>query len=378
MSLQQSLLYLSSAIDRPVTTDSTITNLATCKGKIIGTLVNSAGSRYLDSLGIKYKAYDDPPIAYKDLKLGRLDAVMMDLPVAVHYAHGDPVLKDAGPPFGDWLYAVGIRKGDDSLKAAIDTAISHLVDNGELRQLYVRWGIWGSEQWRLKNPASLMTVKAQDTFNWQSGMVKLLYAACLTVGIAVVSMVIAVLLGLVLALFAMFGGKYVRFLVQAYVELLRGTPVLVQLLFLYFGLPVLGIDMPGWLTAIVGLGLNYAAYESQVYRGAFEAIPRGQHDAAAALGMSRRTTMNRIIIPQALRIALPSMTNDFISLFKDTSTAFAIAVWELATAYRELANASQQFLALGAITALMYFAMSYPLSLLARRLENYLRPAESH
>jgi len=130
--------------------------------------------------------------------------------------------------------------------------------------------------------------------------------------------------------------------------------------------------MPGWLTALVGLGLNYAAYESQVYRAALSAIPRGQWEAAYSLGMSSILAFRRIILPQAFRIALPPMTNDFVSLFKDTSVAYAISVWELATAYRELANASGQFLLLGVAVSLFYLAMSLPMAHLARRLEKRL------
>jgi polar amino acid transport system substrate-binding protein len=130
--------------------------------------------------------------------------------------------------------------------------------------------------------------------------------------------------------------------------------------------------MPGWLTALIGLGLNYAAYESQVYRAALEAIPKGQWEAAYSLGMSPVLAFRRIIAPQAFRIALPPMTNDFVSLFKDTSVAFAISVWELATAYREMANASGEFLLLGVIVSLFYLAMSLPMAHLASRLERKL------
>ena len=119
--------------------------------------------------------------------------------------------------------------------------------------------------------------------------------------------------------------------------------------------------------------MNYAAYESQVYRAALEAIPRGQWEASYLLGMSPLLAFRRIILPQAFRIALPPMTNDFVSLFKDTSTAYAISVWELATAYRELANASGQFLLLGVAVSAFYLAMSLPLAHLARRLERRLQ-----
>jgi polar amino acid transport system substrate-binding protein len=136
---------------------------------------------------------------------------------------------------------------------------------------------------------------------------------------------------------------------------------------------MIGIMIPNWLTAIIGLGLNYAAYESQVYRTALQSIPPGQWEAAAVLGMGPWLTFRRVIFPQAFRVALPPMTNDFVALFKDTSVAFAISVWELATAYRELASASQKFMILGALTSLFYLAMSVPLSYLARRLEARLQ-----
>ena len=358
--------------------NTTITDLESCKGLQVGTLANSAASRVLGSLGFEVKAYEDPVSAYNDLELGRIDVVMLDRPIAVFYAHGNKKLKDAGIPFSEGLYAVGIRQGDDSLKAAIDHAIVKLFNDGSLRRLYQDWGLWDDEQIKIKDSEALLAKQAGLTFNWTDGMLNLLRAACVTVAIAIVAMAIAIGLGMFLGIGHMWGPPWLQVLITSYVEIFRGTPVLVQLLFLYFGLPIIGITMPGWLTAIIGLGLNYAAYESEVYRGAFQSVPVGQHEAAEVLGMSRTLAMKRVIVPQAFRIALPAMTNDFIALFKDTSTAFAISVWELATAYRELANASQKFLVLGALTALLYFAMSYPLSLFARRLERWLRPAESH
>jgi polar amino acid transport system substrate-binding protein len=357
--------------------DTSIVDLVSCRGKRVGTLVNTAASRFLASMGFTASEYDNPVAAYSDLELNRIDAVLLDRPIAVFYAHPNPALRDAGKPFQEGLYSVGIRRGDDSLRMAIDAAINRLIDNGSLRRVFEKWQMWDPEQIHIKDFEAIDQKQVDVKFNWSDGFNKLLAAALVTIGIAVLAMAVAIALGLVLAIVEMLGPAWLRAIVIAYIEVFRGTPVLVQLLFLYFGLPVIGITMPNWLTAIIGLGLNYAAYESQVYRGAFEAVPHGQHEAAEVLGMTRSLALRRIILPQTFRIALPSMTNDFISLFKDTSTAFAISVWELATAYRELANASQKFLLLGAVTALIYFAMSYPLSLLARRLEHWLRPLES-
>jgi polar amino acid transport system substrate-binding protein len=249
-----------------------------------------------------------------------------------------------------------------------------------------RWGLWNDAQIELKTKNNAGQPPQSESagyditsisFNWREAIWRLTRAAVVTVLIAFGSMVIAVVLGMPLAIGQWKGPRPVQWLCTIYVEFFRGTPVLVQLLFLYFGLPTIGLAMPGWLTALTGLGLNYAAYESQVYRAALEAIPRGQWEASYLLGMSPVLAFRRIILPQAFRIALPPMTNDFVSLFKDTSVAYAISVWELATAYRELANASGQFLLLGVAVSIFYLIMSLPMAHLARRLERRLQRREA-
>jgi polar amino acid transport system substrate-binding protein len=305
----------------------------------------------------------------------------MDVPAEAFYARPNPRLKPAGPPFTRGLYVIGLRKGDNALKSEVDAAINKIIFDGTLEAILKKWGLWNDAQVEFQAPirAGTETQKAEEytpttsSFNWSEALWRLTRAAAVTVTIALGSMVIAIVLGLPLAVGQWRGPAWLRALCTLYVEFFRGTPVLVQLLFLYFGLPVIGIAMPGWLTALVGLGLNYAAYESQVYRAALEAIPNGQWEAAYSLGMSPLLAFRRVIMPQAFRIALPPMTNDFVSLFKDTSVAFAISVWELATAYRELANASGQFLLLGLAVSAFYLAMSLPMAHVARLLERRLR-----
>ncbi|HEV2861083.1 MAG TPA: ABC transporter substrate-binding protein/permease, partial [Pyrinomonadaceae bacterium] len=317
---------------------------------------------------------------------GRIDAVLMDVPMEMYYARSNPRLRPAGEPFFRGAYVVGLRKGDEALKKEVDAGIDKIVRDGSLERILRRWNLWNPAQAELQ-AAAVTDVKTGDEkqpegvaydmtstqFNWGEALLRLARAALVTVLLSFGAMLIAVSLGLGLALGQSRGPRWLRWLSTAYVEFFRGTPVLVQLLFLYFGLPKVGLAMPGWLTALVGLGLNYAAYESQVYRAALDAIPKGQFEAAYTLGMSPVLAFRRIILPQAFRIALPPMTNDFVSLFKDTSVAFAISVWELATAYRELANASGEFLLLGVTVSAFYMAMSLPLAHLAGRLERRLK-----
>jgi polar amino acid transport system substrate-binding protein len=361
--------------------ETRIEKLEDCRTRVVGTLGNTAASRLLEKEGIPFKGYADPVGAYRDLELGRVDAVLMDVPMEAFYARRSPRLKPAGEPFMRGAYVVGLRKGDEALKAEVDKGIDKIVRDGTLERILRKWNLWNDAQEELKaaartdvavgekGPEEVKFDVTSSSFNWGEALWRLTRAALVTVLLSLGAMVIAVTLGLALAIGQSRGPAWLRFLSTVYVEFFRGTPVLVQLLFLYFGLPRLGLAMPGWLTALVGLGLNYAAYESQVYRAALEAIPKGQYEAAYVLGMSPVLAFRRIVLPQALRIALPPMTNDFVSLFKDTSVAFAISVWELATAYRELANASGEFMLLGVIVSAFYLLMSLPLAHLARRLE---------
>jgi polar amino acid transport system substrate-binding protein len=361
--------------------ETRINKLEDCKSRTVGTLGNTAASRLLEKEKIPFKGYADPVGAYRDLELGRIDAVLMDVPMEMFYARENPRLKQAGEPFMRGAYVVGLRKGDEALKAEVDAGIDKMMRDGSLERILRKWKLWDDAQAELHAAAKTDVAEGEKrpeepayeitgaTFNWGEALLRLTRAAGITVLLSLGAMLIAVTLGLALAVGQSRGPAAVRWVSTVYVEFFRGTPVLVQLLFLYFGLPRIGLAMPGWLTALVGLGLNYAAYESQVYRAALEAIPKGQYEAAYSLGMSPVLAFRRIILPQALRIALPPMTNDFVSLFKDTSVAFAISVWELATAYRELANASGEFMLLGAIVSAFYLLMSLPLAHLARRLE---------
>jgi polar amino acid transport system substrate-binding protein len=364
--------------------ETQIRSLADCQGHTVGTLGNTAASRLLEKEKIPMRAYADPVAAYRDLELKRIDAVIMDVPAEVFYVSKSNTLKRAGEPFFRGTYNVGLRKGDDKLKAEIDTAIDKIIADGTLERILRKWNLWNDAQAELQTPlkpgqknVDVAYDITSTTFNWREAIWRLARAALVTVLIAFGSMTIALVLGMPLAIGQWKGPRWLQWACTVYVEFFRGTPVLVQLLFLYFGLPTIGLAMPGWLTALIGLGLNYAAYESQVYRAALAAIPRGQWEASYLLGMSPLLAFRRIILPQAFRIALPPMTNDFVSLFKDTSTAYAISVWELATAYRELANASGQFLLLGVAVSLYYLAMSLPMAHLARRLERKLQRREA-
>jgi polar amino acid transport system substrate-binding protein len=202
-------------------------------------------------------------------------------------------------------------------------------------------------------------------------------AAWVTIKVSVISMALAMIIGLVVAMCRLYGPVPVRWTAIAYVEFFRGIPVLLLLYLLYFGLPTivdqanLGFQIrpSDFTVAILAFGLNYAAYEAEIYRAGIAAIPAGQWEAAASLGMSWPVTFRRIILPQALRMIIPPVTNDFVALFKDTSLVSVIAVVELTKQYQILAKSSLKYLEIGAATAALYLIMSVPLGFLARHLE---------
>jgi polar amino acid transport system substrate-binding protein len=181
-------------------------------------------------------------------------------------------------------------------------------------------------------------------------------------------MALAVMLGALIAAGRIYGGRALRPLLVGYVELMRGTPVLLQLFVIYYGFASF-IRLPAFWASLIGLGLNYAAYESEIYRGALEAVPRGQLEAARTLGLTEPQVLRLVRGPQAFRLALPPMTNDFVSLLKDSSLVSVLTVVELTKQAQIFAANSGSWLLPGLLCGAFYLVLSLPLAHLARRLE---------
>ncbi|MBV9079499.1 MAG: amino acid ABC transporter permease, partial [Elusimicrobia bacterium] len=202
-------------------------------------------------------------------------------------------------------------------------------------------------------------------------LVLFLKGALMTLRISFLSFALAVPLGFLLAAIRIYGPAPGRIFSASYVEVFRGTPVLLQLYVLYFGIAPY-IRLGAVSAAILGLGLNYAAYEAEIYRGAILSLPRGQTEAAQSLGLSVWQTLRHVLMPQALRVALPPMTNDFIALLKDSSLVGVIAVVEPTKRMTIAAVDMRGWMVPGALCAALYFVMSFPLARIARRMEKSL------
>ena len=196
----------------------------------------------------------------------------------------------------------------------------------------------------------------------------LLRAAGVTLALSVLAMTVAVAVGILIAAGRVYGSGFVRAVLTAYVEVIRGTPVLLQLFVLYYGMASV-IRLPAFAVAVIGLGLNYAAYESEIYRSALEAISRVQLEVARTLGLSELQTLRFVRGPQALRLALAPMTNDFVALLKDSSLVSVITVVELTKQTAIYATNVGSWVVPGIMCAAIYLIISLPLARYARRLE---------
>ncbi|MBW3780394.1 amino acid ABC transporter permease [Aeromonas veronii] len=198
-----------------------------------------------------------------------------------------------------------------------------------------------------------------------------------TVPLTLITFVLGILLGLLVALARLYGPTPLVALVRFYVWLIRGTPLLVQLFLIFYGLPSAGIVLDAFTAAVIGFTLNIGAYSSEIIRATLAAIPKGQWDAAYSIGMNWPQVMWRVILPQAARIAVPPLSNTFISLVKDTSLAAAVTVPELFQAAQRLASVTYEPLILYIETAIIYLLFSSVLSTLQDRLERKLTHKET-
>ncbi len=184
---------------------------------------------------------------------------------------------------------------------------------------------------------------------------------------------IGIVLGLVLAILRVYGRGPLYWLSSLYVQFFRGTPLLVQLLMIYYGLPSWGIVLSPFLSGVIALGLNTAAYQAEYFRGAIQAIPRGQMLAARSLGMKRAQAIRYIILPQALRLVIPPWSNELILMLKYSSIVYMVTVMDLMGAAKTIAARTFRYFEVFILVALIYLAIVFLLSWLLRRLEERVR-----
>jgi His/Glu/Gln/Arg/opine family amino acid ABC transporter permease subunit len=335
-------------------------------------------------------SYDDDVHPYSDLVIGRVDAVLLDN-VLAERRH----LFVAGFTVQPETIAIGhyvgvLAAGNAALRDAIDEILRGAMRDGTLERILRRWRVWNGDQPALyarllaREPVAPVTgidagTSAATMSSWQATrryLPSLLRASVVSILLSCLAMALAVGLGVLIATGRVYGAPPIRLALASYVELIRGTPILLQLFVLYYGIAA-AIRLPAFAAALLGLALNYAAYESEIYRAALEAVSIGQIEAARTLGLSERQVLRLVRAPQALRLALAPMTNDFIALLKDSSLVSVLTVLELTKQTQIFATNLGSWVIPGTLCAALYLAMSLPLAAIARRMERRWKMASA-
>lgn len=216
------------------------------------------------------------------------------------------------------------------------------------------------------------------TWDWQfaaNSLPLILQGLLVTLQVTVLGSLVAYTLGLVFALVRRARIPVVDQVLHLFVEFVRSTPLLVQIFVLYYVFPsAFGIRMSAFVTGVIAIGVHYACYTSEVYRAGIDAVPKGQWEAATALSLPRRRVWTSVILPQAVPRVLPALGNYTISMFKETPLLLAIGVVDLVNAAKAAGNESYRFVEVYTIAGLLFLLLSYPASLLVRRLERRVEP----
>jgi len=364
-------------------------------GTLGGTIAYEILQRASPAARLTAVSYEDDVHPYEDLVLGRVDAVLLDN-VLADRRHRTMTGFTVQPDSVATSHYVGVlAPSSGALRDRIDEILRGAMRNGALEAILRKWNVWNDDQPELYRrvlagaPIPPVTGAGSEEGDlpplfapepvWSATaryLPALLRASAITIILSCLSMALAVAIGVLIASGRVYGNRVVRAALTGYVELMRGTPILLQLFVLYYGIAA-AVRLPAFAAALLGLALNYAAYESEIYRGALEAVPPGQLEAARTLGFSERQVLALVRGPQAFRLALAPMTNDFVALLKDSSLVSVLTVMELTKQTQIFATNLGSWVIPGTLCALLYLAMSLPLSMVARRLEGRWKAATS-
>jgi polar amino acid transport system substrate-binding protein len=364
--------------------------LADLRGRRVGTLGGTIAYDILleaeHAHGIIPVSYDDDVHPYSDTLIGRVDAVLLDNVLAARAMTRNKGLYTQPGAVELGHYVIITAPQNIELRDRVNDVLRRSMADGRLQAIFRKWNVWNEDQ-----PQLYASVADPGTLDPKTGQTlepnlrpvaarvrvweitkrylpALFRAAGVTLVLSCLAMALAVALGIAIASGRVYGDVITRGVLTFYVEVMRGTPVLLQLFVIYYGLSSV-VLLPAFVAALIGLGLNYAAYESEIYRSALDAIPRGQLEAGRILGFSELQILRLIRGPQALRIALAPMMNDFVALLKDSSLVSVITVVELTKQTQIFAANIGSWVIPGVLCAGLYLALSLPLAHLARRLE---------
>lgn len=367
--------------------DGRFKKLSDLKGFKVGTLGGALSERILRAEeGIDVVTYQSETLAHQDLAISRTDAVFIDAPIAKYYSEINKKFEVVPTPIGAMTYGITISKNNPTLLKKINAALQAMIETGELKAIYSRWGLWNSSTASLFSDMSPVRIPPTEYDKYRSHLSNdrsftekldiykkalpfFLDAVLQTFKISIFAMIVAVFFGLIIVSLRLYGGSFFKGIVVVFVEVMRGTPLLLQLFFVFYALPSLGLELSAFWAAVISLGLNYSVQESEIYRAGLNNIHRNQLEAARMLGLSSWQTFWSVQVPQAIKFCLGPMTTDFIALIKDSSLVSVITLVELTKTYSMMSATYYEYVGFAVITAGLYMLLGMPLVILSKHLE---------
>lgn len=337
------------------------------KGKTVGAKIGTESADFLENnkekYGFKIKYLDTTDALYSSLEINEIAAMMDDYPVIGYGVAQGQEIETPIPREEGGSYGIGVKKGQNSeLIDMFNAGLAELKRTGEYDEIV---GTYIKES-SVENTVDETTFIGVIKNNWQ----RLLNGLGLTLLNTGISFALALVIGVVLGLFSVSPVRFLRLLSTIYVDIIRGIPLMVLAFFIYFGLPnVLGFNIPVFAAGVITLTLNASAYISEIVRGGINAVPKGQMEASGSLGLSYGKTMQRIILPQAFKIMIPSFINQFVISLKDTTILSAIGMIELLQVGKIIVARNLQSTLVYFMIAVMYLIVITALTKLAKVIE---------
>lgn len=355
---------------------SDIRTLADLKGLTTAQSATSNWSQVAKDAGAKVENVEQFSQAADLVASGRVDAIVNDNIAVLDYlattgSDRVEIVGDAGEEVGE--QALAFRQGDRALVLETDRALDALRADGTLARISERYfnadvSVQDGAAADVEGRARVSAWSAVRDTAWPAfvALVKI------TVPLTAISFAIGLVAAVLLALARMSSTRLLSWLARVFISAVRGTPLLLQLFVAFYGLRQIGIDLPSFTAAVLALSINVAGYAAENVRGALLAVPRGQHEAAATLGMSRALALRRVILPQAARIAVPPLSNTLVSLVKDTSLVSVVLLTDVFRVITQSAATTFQFMPLYALAGLYYWVVCTLLTTTQNRLETRL------
>ena len=373
--------YFQSGLAIAVRKDSTagIKSFNDLENKKIAVAIGTTGARQAGSIpGAEVFTFNDSALALKELSNGNVDAVVNDAPVTLYAIKVGNLnnLEVVGELLTEEYYGIALPKNSPNLEK-INDALDSLLQSGEYRQIYQKW--FAGEPPKLPLVAPALEGEGA-AFDWGKTISNLLWGALVTLMLTAFSVLFGTIGGTLLAIASISAIKPLKWLCRVYIDFFRGTPLLVQIFMIYFGLPSLlqglGISFTFGRVpaAVTALSLNSAAYLAEIIRGGIQSIDNGQWEASQSMGMGWMQTMRHVIFPQAFRRMLPPLGNEFITMIKDTSLVAIIGFEELFRQGQLMVATTYRAFEIYAAVALIYLLLTFVASRIFSWLEKRLDP----